>query len=77
MISNRKILVGMASESKQDTTAVGILKLVRRGVVESGEYVYRKLYLASPMAIALILTILPLKDRSVSISEHHLCDGGA
>jgi serine/threonine-protein kinase HipA len=75
--SNRKIFVGLASEPNQDATAVGILKLVRRGVVESGEYAYGKRYLASPIAFALNPDHMPLKDAPMSISECRLRDGGA
>lgn len=77
MTSNRKIFVGLASEPNQDATAVGILKLVRRGVVESGEYAYGKRYLASPIAISLNPDHMPLKDAPMSISECRLRDGGA
>jgi len=75
--SERKIYVGLASEPEQDVVNVGLLKLVRRGVVESGEYAYGKLYLASPIAIALNPDHLPLNNASMSIPEHRLRDGGA
>lgn len=77
MISNRKIYVGLASEPDQEITAVGLLKLVRRGVVESGEYAYGKHYLASPIAFALNPDHMPLKDEPMRISERRLRDGGA
>lgn len=77
MTSERKIYVGLASEPEQDVVNVGLLKLVRRGVVESGEYAYGKLYLASPIAIALNPDHLPLNNASMSIPEHRLRDGGA
>ena len=53
MTSDRKIYVGLATEPHQAVTPVGLLKLARRGVVESGEYAYGTQYLASPAAIAL------------------------
>jgi serine/threonine-protein kinase HipA len=75
--SERKIYVGLALEPEQDVINVGLLKLVRRGVVESGEYAYGKLYLASPIAIALNQDYLPLNNASMSIPERRLRDGGA
>jgi serine/threonine-protein kinase HipA len=75
--SERKIYVGLALEPEQDVINVGLLKLVRRGVVESGEYAYGKLYLASPIAIALNPDYLPLNNASMSIPERRLRDGGA
>lgn len=77
MTSERKIYVGLALEPEQDVINVGLLKLVRRGVVESGEYAYGKQYLASPIAIALNPDYLPLNNASMSIPERRLRDGGA
>lgn len=77
MTSERKLYVGLASEPNNQVIPVGILKLVRRGVVESGEYAYGKHYLASPIAIALNPYHLPLKDAPMMIPEHRLRDGGA
>jgi serine/threonine-protein kinase HipA len=69
--------VGLALEPEQEVTAVGLLKLARRGVVESGEYAYGKHYLASPTAFALNPYYMPLKDAPISIPERRLRDGGA
>ena len=77
MTSERKIYVGLALESEQEVTAAGLLKLVRRGVVESGEYAYGKHYLASSIAFALNPDHMPLKDEPMSIPERRLRDGGA
>lgn len=77
MTSERKVYVGLALEPEQEVTAVGLLKLVRRGVVESGEYAYGKRYLASPIAFALNQDYMPLKDEPMSIFERRLRDGGA
>lgn len=77
MTSERKVYVGLALEPEQEVTAVGLLKLVRRGVVESGEYAYGKRYLASPIAFALNPEHMPLKDEPMSIPERRLRDGGA
>lgn len=75
--SERKIYVGLALEPRQEVTAVGLLKLVRRGVVESGEYAYGKHYLALPIAFALNPDHIPLKDESTRIPERRIRDGGA
>lgn len=77
MTSERKIYVGLALEPEKEVTAAGLLKLVRRGVVESGEYAYGKHYLASPIAFALNPDHMPLKDEPMSIPERRLRDGGA
>lgn len=75
--SNRKIYVGLDFAFDQAITAVGLLKLERRGVIESGEYAYGKHYLASPTAFALNPDYLPLQSASLAIAEHRLRDGGA
>ncbi len=77
MISNRKIYVGLDLQANQDPTAVGMLKLDRRGVVESAEYAYGKRYLENPLAFALNPDYLPLKDAPFSIPSQRLRDGGA
>jgi serine/threonine-protein kinase HipA len=75
--SDRKIYVGLATEANQAVTPVGLLKLVRRGVVESGEYAYGKQYLASSAAIPLNNDYLPLTSSSMILAERRLRDGGA
>ncbi len=40
--SNRKIYVGLDLQITRDPIAVGMLKLDRRGVVESAEFAYGK-----------------------------------
>lgn len=77
MTSNRKVYVGLDLGSDQAVTAVGLLKLDRRGVIESGEYAYGKHYMASPLAFALNPDYLPLKSTPISIAERRLRDGGA
>ena len=77
MTSNRKIYVGLDSGSDQAVTAVGLLKLDRRGVIESGEYAYGRHYMASPSAFALNPDYLPLKNTPMAITERRLRDGGA
>ncbi len=77
MTSDRKLYVGLSSVSDQEITAVGLLKLVRRGVVESGEYAYGTRYLALPIAFALNPDHMPLKNVPMRIPERRLRDGGA
>ena len=75
--SNRKIFVGLAFEPNQHVVPVGLLKLTRRGVVESGEYAYGKRYLASENAIALNPDFMPLQAAPMVIPERRLRDSGA
>lgn len=77
MISNRTIYVGLASKSDEEVIPAGILKLARRGVVESGQFAYGKGFLASPIAFALNPLHLPLNNASMSIPERRTRDGGA
>jgi serine/threonine-protein kinase HipA len=75
--SNRTIYVGLASKPDAKVIPAGILKLTRRGVVESGQFAYGKGFLASPIAFALNPLHLPLKDAPTSFPEHRIRDGGA
>lgn len=75
--SDRKIYVGLANEPNQAPTPVGLLKIVRRGVIESGEYAYGSQYLASPNAIALNNQFMPLSGAIMALPERRMRDGGA
>ena len=75
--SDRRIYVGLANVPNQAPTPVGLLKIVRRGVIESGEYAYGKQYLASPNAIALNNEFMPLSSAIMSLPERRIRDGGA
>ena len=77
MTSDRKIYVGLATEPHQAVTPVGLLKLARRGVVESGEYAYGTQYLASSSAIPLNNEYMPLSNSAMALPERRLRDGGA
>lgn len=77
MISNRTLFVGLASKSDGEVTPAGILKLARRGVIESGQFAYGKGFLASPMGFALNPLHLPLVNAPTSIPERRIRDGGA
>jgi serine/threonine-protein kinase HipA len=56
---------------------VGLLKIERQGMVESGEFVYGKNYLQSEMAIAIHPEIFPLRVEPYPILERRFRDGGA
>lgn len=75
--SNRTIYVGLASETNKIPTARGLLKLVRRGVLESGEFAYGHRYQASANAFALNPDFMPLADAPMKVAERRLRDGGA
>ncbi len=77
MTSDRKIYVGLAAEPHQAVTPVGLLKLARRGVVESGEYAYGTQYLSSPAAIPLNNEHMPLSNSAMALPERRPRDGGA
>lgn len=77
VISDRKIYVGLAAESDKNVTAVGLIKLLRRGVVESGEFAYGNQYLSLPNATALNNDYLPLNTTTMVLSERRIRDGGA
>lgn len=77
VISNRSIYIGMALESDQEVIPAGLLKLARRGSVESAEFAYGMRYLELPFAIALNPDHLPLKGEITKIPERRIRDGGA
>ena len=77
MISNRSIYIGMALESNQEVIPAGLLKLARRGSVESAEFAYGRRYLELPIALAFNPDHLPLNGETMSIPEHRIRDGGA
>ena len=77
MISNRSIYIGMALESDHEVTPAGLLKLARRGTVESAEFAYGRRYLDLQSAIAFNPDHLPLKGETTSIPERRIRDGGA
>lgn len=75
--SDRRIYVGLAIEPNQAPTPVGLLKIARRGVIESGEYGYGTKYLASPNAIPLNNEFMPLSSAIMALPERRIRDGGA
>lgn len=77
MISNRTIYIGMATRSDETVRPAAVLKLARRGVVESSQLAYGTGFLAAPDAFALNPLHLPLKHEIVSVPERRVRDGGA
>lgn len=77
MTSNRTVYIGLASKPDEEIVPAGILKLTRRGVVESSQFAYGRGFLASPIAFALNPLHLPLKNEPMGIPERRIRDGGA
>jgi serine/threonine-protein kinase HipA len=77
VIFERTLYVGVDSGVDEPIAPVGILKLARHGVVESGEFAYGQRYLQSPDASALNPNYLPLRSASFALPERRIRDGGA
>jgi serine/threonine-protein kinase HipA len=75
--SNRTVYVGLASNIHENINSAGILKISRRGNIESSEYAYGKNFLASPNAFSLNPLHLELNNASISVPERRIRDGGA
>lgn len=73
----RHIYVGLAWHGHAAAQAIGLLKLVRRGVMESGEFAYGLRYLQDPQAQPLNPNHLPLQEAAFALSERRIRDGGA
>jgi serine/threonine-protein kinase HipA len=74
--SNRSIYIGLALDGNDPVIAAALIKLARKGVVESGAFAYGKQYLSSADAIALNPLHLPLSDKTMDLPEQRLRDGG-
>lgn len=75
--TERQIYVGLAGHASQPVLPVGLLKLVRHGVMVSGEFAYGRRYLQVPNAQPLNPEHLPLRDAAFVLPERRLRDGGA
>ena len=71
------LYVGLAQRRGKDALPVGLLKLARRGVMESGEFAYGRRYLASSAPLALNPGHLPLRDAPFVLPAQRVRDGGA
>jgi len=74
--SEQNIFVGF-DVGAAEALPVGLLKLERQGMIESGEFVYGKSYLQSESAIAIHPEIFPLRKEAFHMPEKRLRDGGA
>lgn len=77
MTSERQLYVGLSPHTGAHPVPAGLLKIARRGNVESGEFAYGRRYMASPDAVALNPDVLPLQDRPFIMQERRVRDGGA
>lgn len=72
-----QLYVGLAWQAGQEVSPIGLLKLVRHGVMESGEFAYGRRYLQTPAAQPLNPEHLPLQEAVFVLPERRLRDGGA
>ncbi|XAH25948.1 type II toxin-antitoxin system HipA family toxin [Xylophilus sp. GW821-FHT01B05] len=75
--AERRVYVGLARRTGQEVQPVGLLKLARHGVMESGEFAYGRRYLQEPTAQPLNPAHLPLREAAFALPEQRLRDGGA
>ncbi|MCX9154992.1 HipA domain-containing protein [Niveibacterium sp. 24ML] len=77
MISERTLYVGIVPIGQREPVPAGILKLVRRDMIESGSFAYGRRYLTTPEMISLNPEHLPLRQEPFELPEQRLRDGGA
>lgn len=70
-------LVGPGQPGKGAVQQVGLLKVMRRDVIESGEFAYGRRYLQQASAQPLNPETLPLRDATFVLKEQRIRDGGA
>ncbi|MET3493489.1 type II toxin-antitoxin system HipA family toxin [Variovorax boronicumulans] len=75
--AERRIYVGLSHRTGDEVQPAGLMKVARRGVVESGEFAYGRRYLEDPAAAALNPVHLPLRDAAFGLAERRIRDGGA
>ena len=71
------LYVGLAQDGGNPALSVGLLKLARDGVMESGEFAYGRRYLRAPSSFPLNPDLLPLRDAPFPLTTRRLRDGGA
>lgn len=76
-LKERSVYVGLANHAGEGVQAVGLLKLVQHGVMQSGEFAYGRRYLGDPTAQPLNPDHLQLRDAPFVLPEKRLRDGGA
>lgn len=75
--TEHQIYVGLARHASEGVQPVGLLKVARHGVMESGEFAYGRRYLQEPNAQPLNPEHLPLREAVFVLPERRLRDGGA
>ena len=75
--SEHSLYVGLAFEPTAKVTPAGVLKLVQRGAVMSGEFAYGRQYLRRADAEPFNPSHLPLQEAVFKLPERRLRDGGA
>lgn len=75
--SERHIYVGLAHGGGLLAEPVGLLKTVRTGVLEAGQFAYGRRYLQAQGAQALNPAHLPLREAPFDLAPRRLRDGGA
>ena len=73
----RRLYVGLAHRAGEQAQPAGLMKLIRRGVIESGEFAYGRRYLEDPAAVPLNPEHLPLQGATFALAEGRIRDGGA
>ncbi len=76
-LAESTLYVGLAQRRGEEALPVGLLKLARRGVMESGEFAYGRRYLAASAPLALNPEHLPLRDAPFVLPAQRVRDGGA
>lgn len=77
MTSEQSLYVGLALEPTANVTPAGVLKLVQRAAVMSGEFAYGRQYLRRVDAEPFNPSHLPLQEAVFKLPERRLRDGGA
>ncbi|AMM23380.1 type II toxin-antitoxin system HipA family toxin [Variovorax sp. PAMC 28711] len=73
----RSLYVGLSRHTSTRAQPVGLVKLARRGVMESGEFAYGLRYLQTPTAEPLNPDHLPLQAAAFTLPDRRVRDGGA
>jgi serine/threonine-protein kinase HipA len=76
-LAESSLYVGFARHRGEEALPVGLLKLARRGVMESGEFAYGRRYLAASTPLPLNPEHLPLRDATFVLPAQRVRDGGA
>lgn len=76
-MADRNIYAGLARHGSAGVRAVGLIKLVEQGNVQSGEFAYGLRYLKDAQAQPLNPLHLPLREEPFALREGRLRDGGA